>query len=286
MTASQRELWIALLASRAAGGPRRAVKHLLQAGRAHLLTLIAELSEVERSDAHNTAVRLHDAGVQALLCDDPRYPDRLRCFAGSPPVLFCRGNVDLLKGSAVGVCGARDASTEAIRAARACGQDAARLGVTVVSGYAKGVDTESHLAALNASGSTIAVLAEGIDHFRVKTSYRGLPEAALGRMLVISQFPPGQRWTAGAAMTRNHVIVGLAHALVVVEARESGGTLKAGELALKEKRRLLVLAGSVEVSQGNKQLLTAGARRIGNRAELVDAFGRLDTEQPQQLRLG
>ena len=113
--------------------------------------------------------------------------------------------------------------------------------MVVVSGYAKGVDTEAHLSALTAGGSTVAVLAEGIADFRLKQSYGGLPDGALNRLLVISQFPPRQRWTAGAAMTRNQVIVGLGDAVVVVEAGAGGGTLRAGETALQTGKQLWVL---------------------------------------------
>ncbi|MBC6447612.1 DNA-processing protein DprA [Actinokineospora xionganensis] len=282
----ERELWLALLAPRACGGARSAVKVLLQSGRHQLMALIDQLDESERVEAESSARRLREDGVRVLLCDDPSYPGRLRCFPGAPPTLFYRGPLELLNAVAVGVCGARDASARGLGAAHACGEDAARSGVTVVSGYARGVDTQSHLAALNAGGATIAVLAEGIDHFRLKQDYRTVSGDVGQRMLVISQFPPSQRWTAGAAMSRNHVIVGLGRALVVVEARGSGGTLKAGELALRTKRPTLVLGLTDDVPIGNQRLLAAGARQIMNREQLLDQLQQLHVEQTPELPLG
>jgi DNA processing protein len=157
----------------------------------------------------------------------------------------------------------------------------------VVSGYAKGVDTASHLAALDAGGTTIAVLAEGLDHFRLKKAYRELlsADSVERKMLILSQFPPAQRWSAGAAMTRNQVIVGLSQALVVVEAGETGGTLKAGETALRGKRRVLVLGGPNGAPRGNEQLIAAGARQVLNRVELVDELRRSQAEEASVLPL-
>jgi DNA processing protein len=175
----------------------------------------------------------------------------------------------LLERPSVGVCGSRKAGIDGLRAARACGEDAARLGVVVVSGYAKGVDTEGHTSALAANGGTVAVLAEGIIDFRPKQAYRDLPDGALERLLVVSQFPPRQRWTAGAAMTRNQVIVGLGDAVIVVEAGATGGTLQAGKTALQNGKRLWVLGFPGEDPPGNQALLAAGGRRIASRAELA-----------------
>ncbi|MGW4209429.1 DNA-processing protein DprA [Lentzea sp. NPDC004789] len=250
-----------------------------------MLDQIEKLPQAERDEAAETAERLWNQGYAALLCDDPQYPDRLRRFAGAPPALFCQGDIDLLSTVSVAVCGSRAAGDNGLRAARACGEEAARFGVTVVSGYAKGVDTESHLAVLRAGGSTVAVLAEGVDHFRLKVPYRELSADVARRLLVVSQFPPRQRWTAGAAMTRNQVITGLSHAVVVIEAGESGGTMKAGEVALRGERPLLVLDGRSGSFPGNERLIAAGGHRVTTRAELADQFRRLSAEPPPPLAL-
>jgi DNA processing protein len=248
--------------------------------------LIARLPDEQRVEAEATVETLTSSGIRALLCDDQRYPDRLRRFTGAPMALFYRGPIELLENSTVGVCGSRNATSIGLRAARACGEDAARLGITVVSGYAKGIDTESHLACLESGGSTIAVLAEGILNFRLRPAFREPPSSALDHLLVISQFPPSQRWTAGAAMTRNQVMIGLSQAVVVVEAGETGGTLRAGEVALQSGRRLLVMDFAERTPQGNAKLIAAGARRIINRVDLADELRSLRLNQDTQLTLG
>ncbi|MGK3199920.1 DNA-processing protein DprA [Amycolatopsis sp. MEPSY49] len=268
-TTSARELVFALLAPYAAGGPRRAAKFLLQSGRRGLEEMTSELPYEERLAAAEMAERLHAEGVGVLFCDDPAYPDRLRRAPGAPPVLYHRGPIELLDRPSIGVCGSRSAGSAGLRAARACGEDAAALGVVVVSGYAKGVDTEAHIAALSAGGGSVAVLAEGILDFRLKSAYRDLPDQVLEQLLVVSQFPPSQRWTAGAAMTRNQVIVGLGDAVVAVEAGETGGTLRAGKAALQGGKRLWVLGFPGEDPPGTRALLAAGGSRIESRAALA-----------------
>jgi DNA processing protein len=282
---AEEELVLALLASRAAGGARRATKQLLQGGRDRMWALVEQLSTADHVDAESTAARLHADGVRALLCDDPDYPDRLRRFVGAPPHFFYKGRIGLVNDLGIGVCGSRNASAEGLRAAHACGEDAVKAGAMVVSGYAKGVDTEAHLAALKSGGNTVAVLAEGIDHFRVKNQYLEFEDAANSRMLVLSQFPPAQPWTVGAAMTRNQVVVGISAALIVIEAGETGGTLKAGETALRGGRPVFVLQTGPH-SVGNEQLLAAGAHVIDNRAQLLGEFGRLGEDSTPQLPFG
>jgi DNA processing protein len=269
------DLRIAILGPQATGGPRRLTRQLLNGGRASVLAVVAKLPESDIARGAATATELSRDGIRTLLCDDPRYPDRLRRALGAPPALFYQGPIELLDRPTVGICGSRKASIEGLRSARACGEDAARFGVTVVSGYAKGVDTESHCAVLAAGGTTIAVLAEGISHLRLKEPYLSLPRSAQARMLVVSQFPPGQRWTVGAAMTRNQVIVGLSQMVIAVEPGETGGTLRAGEVAIQADRRLLMLGHAMRKAPGEDKLLAAGAHRVTSRAELEAELRRL-----------
>ncbi|OLR94439.1 hypothetical protein BJP25_11830 [Actinokineospora bangkokensis] len=261
------------------------MRRLLSSGRSSLLEMIERLPDADRERAAETADRLAANGIGALLCDDPRFPDRLRRFPGAPPVLFYRGAVELLHTAAVGVCGSREVSADGVRAARACAEEAARLKITVVSGNARGVDAASHVAALEAGGSTIAVLPEGIDNAKVKESNRELYAGAADRLLVISQFPPAQRWTAGAAMARNHVVVGLSDLVVVVEAGETGGTAKAGDLALRAERPLVVLRNPKVAIPGNQRLIAAGAREVVDREQLRSRLRQLSSAEDSQLQL-
>ena len=116
----------------------------------------------------------------------------------------------------------------------------------------------SHEAALTNNGRTIIVLPEGVDHFRIKKSIKDAWD--WNRVLVISQFAPNAVWRADRAMERNKLIVGLSNAVIVLEAREQGGTLNAGFTALEMRKPLFVaiydeMNGSRE---GNQLLIERG----------------------------
>lgn len=258
---------LALAAFRLHGTPAKIASALATAGRRGIIEALEMLGDSDRIEIEREASQLEKSDVSAILFGDPAFPLAL-IRNGRPiaPVLFVRGNVELLRAKSVGMCGSRNVSDVGIRAARGCGEGVGRLGLCVVSGYAKGVDTETHLASLRVGGCTVIVLAEGIAHFRVKKAFGGTLDPT--RTLVISQFPPDQPWRGFGAMARNEIIVGLGSALVVVEAGEKGGTIAAGKSALKAGKPLLVLDYGVSTPAGNVQLLQAGGHAINSVNEL------------------
>jgi DNA processing protein len=238
---------------------------------------------VRRIDA--TTVHYAERNVVALFWDDPAYPRALSDLPHPPPVLFAMGDLAILRRSAVGMCGSRHASPIGLEAARACGLAVAKAGLTVISGYATGVDTATHIAALDAEGQTVVVLAEGFNHFRVKATFHD----RMDRVLVLSQFPPNRPWDVGAAMTRNGTIAALGRALVVIEAKESGGTLDAGLQGLAIGRPVLALEfESGPTPMGNRLLIEKGAIPISTAAQLqreVSAIADPVARSDEQLAL-
>lgn len=261
-------LLLAMAAFDTFGTPSKTRAGIRREGIEGLQRLLADRSPSDRQRLENTACELAERGFDASVRGDHRYPRQLSSTANDPGVLFLHGNADLMNGPAVGMCGSRNASEQGLRAALACGEEVASQNLAIVSGYAKGVDTQTHLAALEKGGCTVIVLAEGISRFRRKRAFveTGLP---LDRVLVVSQFPPAQPWTVGGAMSRNGVIAGLAMALVVVEAGEGGGTFNAGVQALDMGRPVLALDfTSSPTPAGNQMLFKRGAVPVRSRQEL------------------
>jgi DNA processing protein len=257
-------LRLAVVASRQ--GSARLAARAREFGVTAFTDLLGEISEAELARADDEATSLSARGIGAVLLGSLEYPYLLSATRAAPPCLFYLGAAELLTASGIGMCGSRNASDEGLRAAAACSEVATQQGLTVISGYARGVDTATHVSALASGGSTVIVLPEGIDHFRVK---RG-PIANVWdpeRTLVVSQFSPSRPWSAGSAMTRNNVIIGLSLALIVIEASDKGGTLAAGARALKLNRRVLALEFT-ENPRGNAELIRRGAISVPNRAEL------------------
>ena len=189
------------------------------------------------------------------------------------PIIFYKGNKDLFYADGVGMCGSRHVSPQGLSAAERCGVAVSQHNLTIISGYAQGVDTATHLAALRSGGRTVVVLAEGIDFFRIKQNYA--KDFDPERTLVLSQFAPTQTWQAHAAMARNAIIFGLSKALVVIEAGEKGGTLAAGQGAMKIGRPVFVVDFGDRTPEGNKMLLNDGAMAVSTPKDLQDALDRV-----------
>jgi DNA processing protein len=206
---------------------------------------------------------------------------------GRSPVLSMLGNTALLDRPGLAFCGSRKASEAGIAMAADSAEQAVRAGLTVISGNAAGVDLAAHHAALRHSGSTILVLAEGIERFRIRREMR--PAWDWSRALVISQFPPQAVWQAYRAMERNDVIIALSRAVIIVEAGDTGGTLAAGLRGLQVGKPVFVTdyEGAMTSAGGNTQLLGKGAVPLRRSAETglpeLNAISRLgDASRPVQ----
>ena len=186
---------------------------------------------------------------------DADYPEGL-CSLKKPPALHALGVLDLLDRPTIGICGSHDASPEALQHAYEFGWEAAQGGLVLVSGYAKGVDRQAHAGAMAAGGATIAVLAEGVAGFRVARELAPLIDLE-ANFLAVSMFEPEARWQTWRAMERNKVIVGLSLGLLVVEARERGGTIDAALECARQGKPLWAVAYTEERPgrEGNRMLL-------------------------------
>jgi len=197
---------------------------------------------------------------EKLSFEDKAYPISLRRLSGSllPPDLWVAGNLGLLGRSSVGFCGSRKATEYGLTVAADCAEQLTDHDIVVTSGYAAGVDMAAHISALRSGGSTIIVLAEGSNHFRIKRDIRDHWD--WDRVLVLSYFPPEAVWRADRAMGRNKAIVLLSGAVIVIEAGESGGTLNAGYVTLKEGKPLFVASyGDMDGTRsGNRRLIEEG----------------------------
>lgn len=215
---------------------------------------------------------------------DAAYPERVRS-AMKPLALCAVGNLDLLERDAFGICGSRDASDEALEWAFGFGQQVAAGGGTLVSGYARGVDRQAHCGALAAGGSTIAVLPEGIERFRVVQALRPFVNLE-ENFLALSMFPPNAPWRASQAMERNKLIVALSLELWVVEARERGGTINAALECARQGKPLKAVAFPQESAgrEGNRHLLETIAIPARRPSEALDALRMVANRQSEGAR--
>ena len=205
---------------------------------------------------------LSDRDMVPIVEGDPAYPERLLKFQGrnASPVLYAFGNTDLLTNATGAVVGTRNPSEPGQSLARRAAKALVQADRTVVSGCARGVDSIAHTEALEAGGSTIGVLSQGILASTVVDAFIG--SASRSDYLLLSEFPPNQTWKAGAAMIRNRTICALSDLVIAVQASEKGGTMNSGCAALDMGVPLFTMA--LEESEraqwkGNEILIEKGA---------------------------
>jgi DNA processing protein len=215
-------------------------------------------------------------GVQWLARSSACFPPLLRAIHDPPAGLFVRGaaEIELLGRAAVGIVGARSCSPYGAQVARMLGRELAAAGLVIVSGLARGIDGEAHRGALEAGGSTVAVLGCGIDR-DYPASHAELAARIRATGLAVAEYAPGVEPAPWRFPARNRIIAGLCAATVVVEARERSGALITADLALEEGREVLAVPGEITsaLSRGTNDLLRLGATPLLGSADVLELFG-------------
>jgi DNA processing protein len=195
---------------------------------------------------------------------DADYPARLANIIDPPLVLHFRGRRELLAEYAIAVVGSRRASPYALNAARHFVQPlASDAKLVIVSGLAAGVDAAAHAAALDARGSTIAVLGTGIDIIYPRAN-RALFRRIEAEGLIVSEFPPATPPRKLNFPIRNRVISGLSLGTVIVEATGRSGSLITARTAAEQGREVFAVPGSIFSggTEGTHRLIQYGAKLV------------------------
>jgi DNA processing protein len=208
-----------------------------------------------------------------LVPGSPSFPEELRQIDAAPVELWARGRIELLeRRPRVAIVGTRSPTpygeAQAVRFARALAAE----GVCVVSGLARGIDQAAHAGALDAGGSSIAVLGSGVD--------RPWPEGELAeRMaregLLLSEFPPGQAPRRHHFPLRNRLISALSRFVLVVEAAHASGSLITARWAADQGRGVGALPGRVDhpMARGCHRLIREGALLVETPDEVLEELG-------------
>ena len=277
-------------------GPRAAAKLLerfgsaeavFEATRAQLeqLRLVPEAVDsiiardlMPRADLENERVKT--LGADILILDDGVYPPLLREIFDPPITLYVKGAWEAcLDLPCIAVVGSRRCSTYGQNAALMLARDLAQRGVTVVSGFARGIDAAAHRGALEGGGRTVAVLGTGLDQHYPRDHQR-LGEEILARGgALVTQFPIGTPPTSENFPYRNRIISGLSLGVVVVEAAENSGSLITARLAMEQNREVFAVPGNItsKNSFGTNYLIK------GAGAKLVQQWQDIVTELPPQI---
>jgi DNA processing protein len=220
----------------------------------------AVLRSAEDLAAERWVGQLERAGMRVVTAFDEEYPAPLSEIPDPPFVLYTAGNLERFRLPAVGVVGSRAATRYGRDVAARLSRELALAGVTVVSGFARGVDEAAHQAALSTPGGTIAVLGCGLD-VEYPREHAALKKSISSRDLLVSEFPPGTEPRPQNFPVRNRIIAGLCAGVVIVEASRRSGSLITARLANEFGRDVFAVPGSVfsQTSIGTHELLRDGA---------------------------
>jgi DNA processing protein len=233
---------------------------------------------LERAELESEHVKLF--GAEILILDDGVYPSLLREIFDPPITLYVKGEwEECFERPCVAIVGSRRSSTYGQNAALMLSRDLAHRGVTVVSGFARGIDAAAHRGALEAGGRTVAILGTGIDQYYPRDHQKLAEEILASGGAMVTQFPLGTPPTSENFPYRNRIISGLSLGVVVIEAAENSGSLITARLAIEQNREVFAVPGNItsKNSFGTNYLIK------GAGAKLVQQWQDIASELPPQI---
>lgn len=229
-------------------------------------------------------------GCKVLTLYDDTYPTPLKEIDTPPLVLYIRGELIPEDSLSISLVGSRNAKDYGRKVSYRLSYQLAQCGLTVVSGFAKGVDTSAHRGALEAGGRTVAVMGNGLSLI-YPAANRALVEKIEASGALISEFPIGVKPKPRNFPRRNRIISGLTLGTVVVEASNRSGALITARLAGEQGREVFAVPGEIfsELSTGTHRLINDGAKLIGTVDDLLNelpqhALNQIESSTPTSPR--
>ncbi len=232
--------------------------------------LRAYLREPDWSGVDSDQAWLEQADAHLLVLGTPAYPALLAGIANPPCALFVRGDPALLHLPQLAMVGSRTPSAGGRDNARAFAEHLATGGLTISSGLAEGVDAAAHAGALDATGTTVAVIGTGPDRV-YPARHRELAHRIAEHGAIVTEFPVGVPPLTGNFPRRNRIIAGLSLGTLVVEAAARSGSLITARLASEQGREVFAIPGSIHnpLARGCHQLIRDGARLVETGADII-----------------
>lgn len=235
---------------------------------------IKELRNKDLTESERIIEQTKRIGAKILTYEDINFPDMLRNIIDPPYVLYIKGELmswDRLL--TIGVVGTRKCTDYGKIATSRLSRDMTKLGITVVSGMARGLDTEAAWAALKAGGKTIAVLGSGIDVIYLRENERLFNEIC-EHGAVITEYPPGSGPLPNHFPERNRIIAGLSKGVLVTEAPAKSGSLITANYALNNGRDVFAVPGNIFDPHyaGSNALIQHCAKLVMSARDIIEEY--------------
>lgn len=218
----------------------------------------------EQLNMREELARYKELGVKWTHLFAPDYPAELQEIYAPPVVLFYKGEISVLKNKTwLGIVGSREHSTYGVDVIQKIVPKLlidSKNEIGIVSGLAKGIDTEAHMTTIKNAGNTVGVIGTGLDQY-YPTKNRMLQQLMSEKQLVISEYPLGTKPLSYHFPERNRIIAGLSRGVLVIEAQKRSGSLITAYNAIDEGRDVFAVPGSIfeENRAGNHRLIQLGA---------------------------
>ncbi len=224
--------------------------------------------------------------AKVLTIEDNLYPEKLKEIYDPPPVLYLKGSITEADQNSISIVGSRKATYYGKMVAENLSKDLALVGLTIISGMARGIDTAAHRGALSTDGRTIAVLGGGLDYIYPPEN-RKLAREIEERGALITEFPFTTLPERQNFPRRNRIISGLSLGTVVVEAGEKSGALITADFALQQGREVFAVPGNITstLSQGTHNLIKQGAKLVNNYQDILEEFPLLIRQKLPESKL-
>jgi DNA processing protein len=211
------------------------------------------------------------AGAAPIFTIEPGYPALLAVTDAPPPLLYVKGDADMLNRPVVGVVGSRQASAAGQKFARLVASELGAAGYVIASGLARGIDAAAHQASLETG--TVAILAGGIDVV-YPPEHADLQRLIGDQGCLVTEQPPGFQPRGQDFPRRNRIISGLSLGVVIVEAARRSGSLVTARLAAEQGREVFAVPGHPldPRAEGTNRLIKDGANIVTEAADVIRAL--------------
>lgn len=205
---------------------------------------------------------------------DKRYPQSLLKIKKHPKKIYVMGNVKLLNNPAISIVGSRDSTSYGEFNASLFAKECSRLGITVVSGLAVGIDSVAHFNSMSEKGKTIAVIGSGLNNIYPPENIELAEQIIKNGGCIISELPPNTKVDLSKFPFRNRIIAGLSKCTIVIEAKFRSGSSITAKHAFEQGKKVFCLPGRIseKTSKGTNNLIKKGANILTDINEVLDIF--------------
>ena len=209
-------------------------------------------------------VYMEKNNIDIISIEDVEYPLKLVSIYNPHICLYIKGNKEIFKEKSIGIIGFRECTQYGKEIAQKFSYNLAKNKINIVSGLARGIDSEAHLGATYAKGWTTAVLGNGLDTVYPKENYYLVDKILRNDGAIISEYPIGAKPEKMNFPARNRIISGISDGLLVVEAKKKSGTLITVDFALEQGRDVFLVPGNINSlnSEGTNDLIKQGGRLV------------------------